>query len=142
MLLAVFGGLRSVGQKRLFATCPYRYVKNERLPVEVLVFKMDPLHVEEFLDIDHKIWTLGEAASQSKIPFLSKEVWLDDNTPGQVKMHFIWDSREDWVRTSQPSLQKDLQNAFDSQFLHPYEVLRIDTHKSTAIHRYSRFEKV
>ena len=39
----------------------YKYTKGEKLPIEVLVFEMDPKHVEEFLVADHEVWTLGEA---------------------------------------------------------------------------------
>ena len=55
----------------------YRYSAGEKLPIEVLVFEMDPAHVEEYLAIDHEIWTLGEATLPGfeRIPFLSKEVW-------------------------------------------------------------------
>ncbi len=31
----------------------YHYSTNERRPVEVLVFHMDPQHVEEFIRVDH-----------------------------------------------------------------------------------------
>lgn len=43
----------------------FRYVEGERLPVEVLVFDVDPDHVEEFLRVDHEVWTLGEAHTAS-----------------------------------------------------------------------------
>ncbi len=54
----------------------YRYTKGERLPIEVLVFEMSPEHVDEYLAIDHEVWTLGEAELPGfeQIPFLSKEV--------------------------------------------------------------------
>lgn len=61
----------------------FRYTKGERLPIEVLVFEMSPEHVDEYLAIDHEIWTLGEATLPGfeRIPFISKEVWLDDSRP-------------------------------------------------------------
>ncbi|NDF88783.1 MAG: TIGR03792 family protein, partial [Actinobacteria bacterium] len=54
----------------------FRYTKGERLPIEVLVFEMSPEHVDEYLAIDHEVWTLGEAELPGfeRIPFLSKEV--------------------------------------------------------------------
>ena len=63
----------------------FRYTKGERLPIEVLVFEISPEHVEEFLAIDHEVWTLGEAALPGfdQVAFLSKEVWLDDSRPEQ-----------------------------------------------------------
>jgi len=140
----------------------FTYTAQERLPVEVLVFRMSPAHVQEFLDLDHQIWTLGEAlqdpfgaawsfaapssapsdptateaeaagavgavgaradnklptaaSTTRKIPFLSKEVWLDDREPGTVTLHFVWASRQQWVDVSGEKFQKALQAAFDGQ---------------------------
>ena len=39
----------------------YSYINGEERPVEVLVFRMDPAVVDEFIRIDHEVWTLGEA---------------------------------------------------------------------------------
>ena len=58
----------------------FRYQSGERLPVEVLVFEVEPEHVDEFIAVDHEVWTLGEAGI-AHIPFLSKEVWIDDAEP-------------------------------------------------------------
>ncbi len=54
----------------------FRYTKGEKLPIEGMVFEMNPEHVDEFLAFDHEIWTLGEATLPGfeRIPFLSKEV--------------------------------------------------------------------
>ncbi len=69
----------------------YSYVTGEHRPVEVLVFEMSPLVVEQFLQVDHDIWTMREAFKKDigVIPFLSKEVWLDDSKPGQVTIVFV-----------------------------------------------------
>lgn len=121
---------------------------------------MDPTHVQEFLDVDHDVWTLGEAfefpravdsnlhtksnesqnVPNENMHFLSKEVWLDDNNPGLVTMHFVWKNRDSWMHVSTPSFQVALQDAFAKRFRHPYTVLRIDTLENSAIHRYSRFD--
>ncbi|MSZ96828.1 MAG: TIGR03792 family protein, partial [Actinobacteria bacterium] len=76
----------------------YSYTSGERRPVEVLVFRMDPHLVDEFLRVDHEVWTLGEAHMEglAAIPFLSKEVWLDDSKPGEVTIVFVWDTQEAW----------------------------------------------
>ena len=39
----------------------YSYINGEERPVEVLVFRMDPAVVDEFIRLDHEVWTLGEA---------------------------------------------------------------------------------
>ena len=123
---------------------PHRFVSGERRPVEVLVFEMDPAHVEEFLTIDHDVWTLGEAAclGEDRVPFLSKEVWLDDAHPGQVTLVFIWESQELWDRVGETSLQHSLQAEFDQRFPHPVRLISAPHEDSHfGIHRISRFER-
>lgn len=122
----------------------YRYVANERLPVEVLVFKMDPAHVEEYLEVDHEVWTLGEAFLDGfeQIPFLSKEVWIDDSRPGEVTLVFVWESLEAWMAVGSEAIQQALQARFDALFPHPIELIHAPHEESNyGIHRWSRFER-
>lgn len=122
----------------------YRYASHERLPVEVLVFQVDPAHVEEFLANDHEVWTLGEAETEGfdRIPFLSKEVWLDDAYPGRITIVFVWESLDSWRRVGETHHQAALQAAFDERFPHPVELVRADHSDSDyGIHRWSRFER-
>jgi uncharacterized protein (TIGR03792 family) len=123
----------------------YSYINNERRPVEVLVFRMDPAVVDEFIRVDHHVWTLGEALMPglNTIPFLSKEVWLDDSRPGEVTLVFVWDTQEQWDIVGETSFQQELQRIFDSQFPHPVELIRAPHEDSQfGIHRVSRFERV
>jgi uncharacterized protein (TIGR03792 family) len=122
----------------------YRYRRDERLPVEVLVYDMDPDHVDEFLRVDHEVWTLGEALLDGldRIPFLAKEVWLDDAHPGQVTLVFVWESLESWRRVGDAEVQHRLQARFDERFHHPIRLVRAPHEESRAgIHRWSRFER-
>ena len=122
----------------------YRYSAGEKLPIEVLVFEMDPAHVEEYLAIDHEIWTLGEATLPGfeRIPFLSKEVWLDDSRPGRVSVVFVGESLEAWMRVGTKEIQQRLQSEFDARFTHPVKLVEA-WHEDTnfGIHRWSRFER-
>ena len=122
----------------------FRYTKGERLPIEVLVFEMSPEHVDEYLAIDHEIWTLGEATLPGfeRIPFLSKEVWLDDSRPGRVSVVFVWESLEAWMRVGSAVIQQRLQSEFDARFKHPVQLVEA-WHEDTnfGIHRWSRFER-
>ena len=122
----------------------FRYTKGEKLPIEVLVFEMSPEHVDEYLAIDHEIWTLGEATLPGfeRIPFLSKEVWLDDSRPGRVSVVFVWESLEAWMRVGSAEIQKRLQSEFDARFKHPAQLVEA-WHEDTnfGIHRWSRFER-
>ena len=122
----------------------HRYTSGERLPVEVLVFEVAPEHVEEFLAVDHDVWTLGEAHTDGfdHIPFLSKEVWLDDAHPGRIVLTFVWESIESWRRVGDEQLQETLQAQFDARFPHPVTLLRaLHEESDFGIHRVSRFER-
>ena len=122
----------------------YKYTKGEKLPIEVLVFEMDPKHVEEFLVADHEVWTLGEAELPGfdQIPFLSKEVWLDDSRPGRVTIVFVWESLEAWMRVGSAEIQARLQAEFDARFKHPVKLVEA-WHEDTkfGLHSWSRFER-
>lgn len=121
----------------------YVYTRGERLPVEVLVFEMDPDHVAEYLTVDHDVWTLGEARlDPDHIPFLSKEVWLDDAHPGRITLVFVWESLEAWMRVGADDVQSRLQAHFDERFPHPVRLVRAFHEESDhGIHRWSRFER-
>lgn len=122
----------------------YVYSSTERLPVEVLVFQMDPEHVEAFLEVDHEVWTLGEAEIDvgGRIPFRSKEVWLDDSRPGQITIVFVWDSMDAWNAVGADEVQQRLQGQFEARFPHPVSLIA-EPHEDSdrGIHRWSRFER-
>jgi len=123
----------------------FQYTPEERLPIEVLTFEMDPGEVAEFLRLDHEIWTLGEAFVDGfdHIPFISKEVWLDDTKPGVVTLVFVWESAESWDRVAATHVQRALQARFDERFgrsLAP--VHAIGNESGPHLHRWSRFERL
>jgi uncharacterized protein (TIGR03792 family) len=106
---------------------------------------MDPEVVNEFIHVDHEVWTLREALMPglSRIPFLSKEVWLDDSKPGEVTLVFVWDTQEEWNLVGETTFQKELQQVFDSRFPHPVELIAAPHEESgMGIHRVSRFERI
>ncbi len=122
----------------------YRYQHGRRQPVEVLVFRVDPDDVAAFLDVDHEVWTLGEAATPGmhEIPFLSKEVWLDDGRPGEITIVFVWPDRAAWDTVGRPEFQHQLTDAFDRRFDRPYELVRaVHDEPDRHLHRWSRFER-
>jgi uncharacterized protein (TIGR03792 family) len=136
---------RCGASRQVAETLNYSYVNGERRPVEVLIFQMDPAVVDEFIKVDHEVWTLGEALmpSLSRIPFLSKEVWLDDSKPGEVTLVFVWDTQEEWNAVGETIFQQELQALFDSQFPHPIQLVRaLHEESRMGIHRVSRFERI
>jgi len=123
----------------------YSYITGEERPVEVLVFRMDPAVVEEFIRVDHEVWTLGEAYTEglTDLPFLSKEVWLDKSKPGEVTIVFVWDTQKAWDIVGNAEFQKKLQTEFDSRFPHPVELIAAPHEDSNfGIHRVTRFERI
>ena len=123
----------------------YSYITGEERPVEVLVFRMDPAVVEEFIRVDHEVWTLGEAYTEglTDLPFLSKEVWLDSSKPGEVTIVFVWDTQSAWDIVGNTEFQKKLQAEFDSRFPHPIELIAAPHEDSHfGIHRVTRFERI
>jgi uncharacterized protein (TIGR03792 family) len=123
----------------------YSYITNEERPVEVLVFRMDPAVVDEFIRVDHEVWTLSEAHMEGliDIPFLSKEVWLDSSKPGEVTIVFVWDTQKAWDIVGNTEFQKKLQAEFDSRFPHPVELIAAPHEDSNfGIHRVTRFERI
>lgn len=122
----------------------YSYVRGEKRPVEILVFKMDPSVVDQFLEVDHEVWTLGEASldPHAPIPFVSKEVWLDDSRPGEVTLVFVWETLDQWLAVGNKEIQDLLQAQFDARFPHPIELIAAPHEDSNiGIHRWSRFER-
>lgn len=123
----------------------YTYVKNEHYPIEHLVFTTAPEHMEEFLAVDHEVWTLGEAYSDlfDHIPFLYKEVWVNDHRPGEMHLVFVWESMESWEKMNDKALQERLAAQFDAKFPHPYQLIRcVEREENFGIHRFSRFERI
>lgn len=122
----------------------YSYRNNERRPVEVLIFQMDPSVVDEWIQLDHEIWTMKEAMMPglARIPFLSKEVWVDDSKPGQVTVVFVWDTMDDWDTVAEATFQQQLLNEFNERFPHPYTLVAAPHEDSQmGIFRISRFER-
>lgn len=128
----------------------FTFSAGERLPIEVLVFDVAPEHIDEFLVVDHEVWTLGEAFMYAdadgiahRIPFRSKEVWLDDANPGHVWLVFVWESLEAWKRIGADTNMARLQAEFDQRFVHPVSLVRAYHDESDfGIHRVSRFERI
>jgi uncharacterized protein (TIGR03792 family) len=122
----------------------YRYSIGESHPLEVLVFEMDPEHVEEFLRVDHEVYTLGQASvlSGGRIPFLSKEAWVDESRPGRVVLLYVWESLDLWDAVGAEQIQRDLQDEFEAKFSWPYRLVEA-WHEETGrgLRQVSRFER-
>ena len=107
----------------------YTYTKGEHYPVEHLVFKVAP---EE-----------AYAPGFDHIPFLYKEVWVNDNKPGEIHFIFVWESIESWRKIDDKEYQAKLIKEFDEKFGRPYEFIRcVQNEENFGVHRVSRFERI
>lgn len=95
--------------------------KNQKYPIEHLVFQIeDTSKVSEFIDLDEEVWT----HELSKVDgFLSKEVWINDNVPGEVHTILIWESMDSWKSISIEELKR-IDKIFNEKFSSPFKITR------------------
>jgi len=98
--------------------------------VEYLVFEVDPAHREQFIAVDDQIWT---SALRSQRGFVAKEVWVDENQPGQVTLITYWSSYALWKAIPSDELEA-IDERFTQAFGHPFTLIE-EGHK---IHRWFR----
>lgn len=64
--------------------------KDKNYFIEHLVFQInDPDKIEEWIDLDHEMWTRYIAGKQG---FISKEVWVNDFNPGEIQTVICFES--------------------------------------------------
>jgi len=120
-----------------------KYTINEKLPVEILQFYTKPEYVEEFIKVDYDIWTLKEAIDNNiaVYPFYAKEVWLNEQNPGEITIIHIWKSLELWKMLDQKEFQKKCIEEFNNNFKYPYRLLtNVHDQSFWSKYRYSRYE--
>ncbi len=104
----------------------YRYQDGERYPIEYHVYQVAEEDLQDYLDATHEVWTLGEALDEGfeNIPFLYKEVWVNENKPGEVHTIICWESRESWVRCEERAKENGLLQRFQKRFTKPCTFVR------------------
>jgi uncharacterized protein (TIGR03792 family) len=95
--------------------------KNKKNPVEYLVFKVeDENNIEKFIELDHEIWTKYLASYDG---FISKEVLVNDENPGEIHTILIWREMDAWKSIPLAEL-KETTKKFDDAFGEKYEITR------------------
>lgn len=95
--------------------------KNIGFPVEYLIFQVeDSQTVDEFIKKDAKIWT---SFLQKNPAFKSKEIWINDQTPGEIHSIITWENLEGWKSISE-ELCKDIDKEFKSVYGKPFYIKR------------------
>ena len=103
LILLACGSETSSGGKELIKT---------RQAVEYLVFEVDPEQVEQFIALDHEIWTRH---LQNDPGFISKQVWHNASRPGEVTLLIFWNSVEEWKSIPEEQLKERFRK-FNSAF--------------------------
>ncbi len=78
--------------------------------VEELVFQVKPDFVEEFIKVDHEIWTKMLASYDG---FIRKETWINDDNKGEITTIIYWETLEKWKAIPGEDLAKT-QLEFDT----------------------------
>lgn len=108
-------------------------------PVEHLVFMLeDPESVDEFINLDHEIWTMFLAEYPD---FVSKQMWVNDNNPGEVHSIISWKTLEGWKAIPVEKLKfKDKE--FHDNYTKGFKIIqRIHVEHNHGIHEYSTYVK-
>jgi len=108
---------------------------SEPRPIEILVFRVDPADVERFVAIDDDVWTVGLRTGGGLV---AKEIWLDDDRPGEVTVLIWWASAAAWSAAADTSELDRLTAEFDRRFGRPYELVRAVHEERPGLHRIHR----
>ena len=87
--------------------------------IEELHFMLDPAEVEQFLDVEGRIWT---GFLQTCDGFLRKETWLPEDEPGKVVVMIWWNTMAQW-KSITPE-QCDEVDARMGEWLRPISYLK------------------
>lgn len=71
--------------------------------IEVLVNEVEEGYMNQYLSMDHEIWTLEE----SKLPgYLGKDTWINKTYPNRVIHIIYWQNKEVWKNISPDFIEK------------------------------------
>lgn len=111
---------------------------NKNFPVEYLIFQIENKeNIDRFIKLDHEIWT----SFLSSFPgFISKEVWVNYDTPGEIHTILIWESMDFWKNIPLDKLKlKDKE--FCEKFSYNFKMTRrIHKELNHGLHKVRHFE--
>jgi len=96
-------------------------LENVSYPIEHLVFQLSDVNsIQEFIALDLEIWTNRLSVYDG---FVSKEVWINTNNPGEVHNVIIWEKMEKWKSIPLEDLKK-IADDFDKAYGKKYVTTR------------------
>lgn len=105
--------------------------------IEHLVFQVKPERLEAWLELDHELWTLGEARRWPGL--LRKEVWLNPAVPGEVHCLIYWSDYRQWMAIDQEWLD-ETERRFAERFgAGDYRLVRSDHADGVQYYKISEF---
>lgn len=113
-----------------------RYAKP--LAVEHLVFQVNPARLEEWLALDHELWTLGEAEQWPAL--VRKEVWLNAAMPGEVHCVLYWSDYDAWQAIDPAWLAWNEQRFADRFGTEDARFVRADHETGNQCYKISEFD--
>ena len=88
--------------------------------IEWLKFKVSPESRDQFIQLDHEIWT----PTLEQFPgFLGKEVWISPNHPQEITLVIRWETRQQWKSVPQNILEETEQKFAQQMNNHRYEMI-------------------
>jgi len=99
--------------------------------VEYSVFEVSPKLIDQFIEMDHKYWTLF---LKDKPGFISKEVWVNKTKPGEVSTIITWNTMEEWKSIPIEELT-ETDNTFTEAFGKENFKLVKEVHKENALYK-------
>lgn len=125
----------------------YKYTTGKKNPIEHLIFQINPQDLNEFIQADHEVWNLGDITLREDgvetIPFISKEVWVNEYRPGIVHYVLVWEDMETWSKAAYDEMKEILRLEFKNRFRKPFKLLcSVHKEEDYGMHRISRLERV
>ncbi len=106
--------------------------------VEHLVFQVNPERLEEWLELDHELWTVGE--SQAWPGMIRKEVWVNSLVPGEVHCILYWRDLDLWLAIDQHWLAEN-EARFAARFgANDYRLVRADHEDGGVCYKISEYD--
>lgn len=111
----------------------------DEYPVEYLIFKIEDMDsLQEFLKLQDLVWTKYLSSFED---FVSEEIWINKENPGEIHKIVVWKTMEGWKNIS-PIELKEKDKEFMELYNKPFQITRrIHKEYNHGLYRVKRFSK-